>query len=224
MEQALASLNAFAAAGTQNLAPWVALGVALLILIWWLGNYNALVKLRQHTRESWSCVDAELKRRYELIPNLVEVVKGAAAHESKTLEMVVAARARAAGNHGKPADQARDENELARGVGKLIALSESYPDLKVNENFLELQRELAITEDRIQAARRFYNGNVRDLNTPRGDVPQQPCREARQLRAGRLLRDRAGGPLRAVGGGTRRARLTDDGGSPFLLAEPALIR
>lgn len=138
---------------------------ALILLIWFIGNYNGLVRLRNHCRESWSGIDTELKRRYDLIPNLVETVKAYAAHERQTLEAVIAARNQARMSSGSPASQARDENVLVGSLKSLFAVSERYPDLKANQNFLLLQKELANTEDRIQAARRFYNGNVRDYNT-----------------------------------------------------------
>lgn len=146
-------------------AIWVLGGVALLILIWGFANYNALVRGRNHCREAWSNVEAELKRRYNLIPNLVEVVKGYAAHEREVLEGVVRARAQALGSTGSIRQQADSENALVGSLKSLLAVAESYPDLKASQHFLALQKELANTEDRIQAARRFYNANVRDLNT-----------------------------------------------------------
>ena len=133
--------------------------------MWALLNYNALVRLRNHCKESWSNVDTELKRRYELIPNLVEAVKGYAKHERGALEAVIQARSRALASTGTPDSQARDENALVGSLKQLFAVAEGYPDLKASENFLQLQKELANTEDRIQAARRFFNANVRDLNT-----------------------------------------------------------
>jgi len=133
--------------------------------LWALLNYNALVRLRNHCKESWSNVDTELKRRYELIPNLVEAVKGYAKHERGALEAVIQARSRALASTGSPDSQARDENALVGSLKQLFAVAEGYPDLKASENFLQLQKELANTEDRIQAARRFFNANVRDLNT-----------------------------------------------------------
>ncbi len=126
--------------------------------------YNSLVGLRNHVKESWSDVDTELKRRYDLIPRLVATVKGYAAHEKAVLEQVTEARTRALRSTGTPRNQAVDENELVRNLKSLFAVVEKYPDLKANENFLELQKELVDTEDRIQAARRFYNGNVREYN------------------------------------------------------------
>jgi LemA protein len=136
----------------------------VLILVWLIATYNILVSLRNQCRESWSDVDTELKRRYDLIPNLVETVKGYAKHEQETLRLVVEARNRAVASTGSPQSQARDENVLVGFLRQLLAVVEAYPQLKANENFLKLQAELANTEDRIQAARRFYNANVRDLN------------------------------------------------------------
>lgn len=145
--------------------------VILLPLIWLIVTYNRFVTLRQHIKESWSDIDVELRRRYELIPNLVETVKGYARHERELLERVIELRNRAQANHGGADSQARDESALMAQVGRLFALAESYPDLKASENFLALQRELANTEDRIAAARRFYNGNVRELNALRLAFP-----------------------------------------------------
>ena len=147
------------------IATYVVIGIVGLVLLYLIGTYNGLVRLRQHVRESWSDIDTELKRRYNLIPNLVETVKGYAAHERETLQAVIEARARAVASTGSPAEQARDENALVATLRQLFAVVEGYPQLKANENFLRLQTELVNTEDRIQAARRFYNGNVRDLNT-----------------------------------------------------------
>jgi LemA protein len=139
-------------------------GVILFIaLVWLLVNYNRLVKLRQHIRESWADIDVELKRRYDLIPNLVETVKGYAQHERETLEEVTALRSRALASQGSAATQAVDETALLLGLSKLFARVEAYPELKADAHFLALQKELAITEDRIAASRRFYNGNVREM-------------------------------------------------------------
>jgi len=129
-----------------------------------IAMYNSLVRGRNHVRESWAGIDTELKRRYDLIPNLVETVKGYAKHEREVLERVTEARSRAAASTGSPAEQARDENFLVQALRQLFALREGYPDLKASENFLALQHQLAETEDRIQAARRFYNANVREFN------------------------------------------------------------
>ena len=144
---------------------YVLVAVPIILLIWIAATYNVLVKLRNQCRESWADVDAELKRRYDLIPNLVEVVKGYARYEREVLERVVAARNQAVGSTGSPASQAKDENALVGSLRSLFAVVENYPDLKASAQYLKLQEELANTEDRIQAARRFYNGNVRDYNT-----------------------------------------------------------
>ncbi|MAE29356.1 MAG: LemA family protein [Planctomycetota bacterium] len=147
------------------------LGLLLLPLAWALVAYNRLVAIRNHCREAWADVDTELKRRYELIPNLVQTVKGYAGHERLLFEQVTELRARAQANEGPQESQARDENALMEGLGRLVAVAESYPELKASSNFLELQRELATTENRIQAARRFYNGNVRENNNLVEQVP-----------------------------------------------------
>jgi LemA protein len=144
---------------------YIVVGVVGVLLLYAIGTFNTLVRLRQHLRESWSAIDTELKRRYDLIPNLVETVRGYASHERETLQAVIDARARAVASTGSPAEQARDENALVGALRQLFAVVESYPQLKANENFLRLQEELTVTEDRIQAARRFYNANVRDVNT-----------------------------------------------------------
>lgn len=150
----------------EGAMPFVILGLFVVLpLIWLAGTFNGLVRLRQHLRESWAGIDTELKRRYDLIPNLVETVKGYAQHEKQVLEQVVAARSKAQASTGSPTSQSRDENALIGSLNSLLAVSEGYPDLKASRNFLQLQVELANTEDRIQAARRFYNANVRDLNT-----------------------------------------------------------
>ena len=134
-----------------------------LVLIGWLAlMYNALVRDRNTCDESWADIDAELKRRYDLIPNLVNAVQGYAQHERAVLERVTQARTTAMANHGSPHSQASDENALVKGLRQLLAVVEKYPDLKANQNFLAIQTELANTEDRIQRSRRFYNANVRD--------------------------------------------------------------
>jgi len=145
---------------------YIILGVAvLLVLIWLAATYNTFVRLKQHCRESWSGIDTELKRRYDLIPNIVNTVKGYAAHEKQVLEQVTLARSNAVASTGSPGQQARDENMLVGSLKQLFAVAEGYPELKASGNFLELQKQLTNTEDRIQAARRFYNANVRDINT-----------------------------------------------------------
>ncbi len=148
------------------MSPIVIIAVAgALILLWVALNYNSLVRIRQHVRESWSDIDTELKRRYDLVPNLVAVVKGYAAHERELFRLVVEARSRAAASTGSPSNQAADEKPLVDGMRRLLAVAEAYPDLKASENFLALQHELSTTEDRIQRARRYYNANVREMNT-----------------------------------------------------------
>jgi LemA protein len=136
-----------------------------------LRSYNRFVQQRQLIDNSWSNVDTELTRRHDLVPNLVEVVRGYAAHERATLDAVVTARAAAVAASGRGTTQAGPENELAQGVRRLLALIESYPDLRAAEHFLELQAELSRTENRIQAARRIYNGNDREYNQRAETVP-----------------------------------------------------
>ncbi len=149
----------------EGIAPFLILAAVVGIpLLWLVGNYNGLVRLRNHCDESWSGIDTELKRRHDLIPNLVETVKGYAAHERTVFEQVTEARSRAVAGHAGPAELARDENRLVSSLGGLFAVAEGYPELKADRHFLHLQEELVDTEDRIQAARRFYNANVRDLN------------------------------------------------------------
>jgi len=140
----------------------IAAVVIVVPLLWAIVQYNSLVGLRNHITESWSNVDTELKRRYELIPNLVATVKGYAAHEREVLERVIELRNRCAANHGAVTDQASDENQLVAALKQLLVRVEAYPQLKADQHFLKLQSELINTENRIQAARRFYNGNVRD--------------------------------------------------------------
>jgi LemA protein len=144
------------------------IGIILIIIlgvliVWVIAVYNSLITAKNRTQESWSDIDVQLKRRYDLIPNLVESVKGYAKHEKETLENVIQARNSAMNANGVE-DQAQAENMLSGTLKSLFALSENYPDLKANQNFLQLQDELSDTENKIQAARRFYNGNVRDFN------------------------------------------------------------
>ena len=136
--------------------------VVLLPVVWVVVQYNWLVSLRNYISESWSNVDTELKRRYDLIPNLVATVKGYAAHEREVLERVTELRARCVANNGSPGEQARDEVQLVDALKQLLVVVENYPQLKADQHFAKLQQELITTENRIQAARRFYNGNVRD--------------------------------------------------------------
>ncbi len=138
--------------------------IALVVLLVFFAMYNRLVRARNHCTEAWSNVDTELKRRYDLIPNLVSCVRGYAKHERELLERVTALRAECVANTGSPESQAASENKLVRALATLLVRVENYPDLKASQNFLQLQQELVNTEDRIQAARRFYNGNVRENN------------------------------------------------------------
>jgi len=144
---------------------WAALGGILFLFIWFIALYNGLVRVRNFVRESWSDIDTELKRRYDLIPRLVETVKGYAKHEREVLERVVHARNQMLEGEQRPGALAGRQKEVVGAMRDLFAVAEGYPDLKANANFLQLQQELVNTEDRIQAARRFYNANVRDLNT-----------------------------------------------------------
>ena len=146
----------------------VLLGLLLLYLI---VVYNGLVAIRNHIRDAWANIDTELKRRYDLIPNLVETAKGYAKHESETLEKVIALRNQCRANNGSPGQQATTEKLLVSSLNGLFALAENYPDLKASTNFLQLQEELVNTEDRIQSARRFYNGNVRDYRNKTQSFP-----------------------------------------------------
>ena len=142
----------------------VVFAILLIALLWGVGIYNKLVGLRQHLKDSWSGVDVELKRRYDLIPNLVETVKGYAKHESDTLESVIAARNTAVACTGSPAQQAKDEGALIGAMRQLSVVVERYPELKADSQFINLQGELAETENRIASTRRLYNGNVREMN------------------------------------------------------------
>lgn len=150
---------------------WILIAVAGAILLYAIFTYNAFVRLVQRAQEAWADIDVQLKRRYDLIPNLIETVKGYAAHERGVFEEVTEARAKATQVHVDPSDitpeqiqaMAGAEDMLSQSLGKLLAVAEAYPDLKASQNFSELQTELTDTENKIQAARRFYNANVRDL-------------------------------------------------------------
>lgn len=150
---------------------YILIALLVVVLFWGVAIYNRFVKLVQQTKEAWSDIDVQLKRRYDLIPNLIETVKGYASHERETLDAVIQARAKATSVHVDPSNLTPEsiaamsgaEAGLTQALGKLLVVAEAYPDLKANTNFLELQRELSDTENKIQAARRFYNGNVKDL-------------------------------------------------------------
>jgi LemA protein len=143
---------------------WIGLGVVVLIALGAVVAYNRFVSQKQLIKDSWANIDTELRRRYDLIPNLVETVKGYAAHERGVFDEVTRARAAAVSATGTPAEQAAAEGPFVAALRQLFAVAENYPDLKANQNFLALQQELSNTEDRLQTARRFYNANVRDYN------------------------------------------------------------
>ena len=143
---------------------WIVLGIVALLAIVTVVSYNRFVSQKNLIRDAWANIDTELKRRYDLIPNLIETVKGYASHEREIFEEVARTRSMAAGATGSPAAQAAAEGPFVAALGKLFAVAENYPDLKANQNFLALQGELTNTEDRLQTARRFYNANVRDFN------------------------------------------------------------
>jgi len=143
--------------------PFAILAVVVFVpVLYVILTYNTLVALRNHIRDAWANIDTELKRRYELIPNLVATVKGYAAHEREIFERITQLRAQCMASQGRPNQQAVDENQLVAALQRLMGVVENYPQLKADRNFLALQKELVNTEDRIQAARRFFNGNVRD--------------------------------------------------------------
>ncbi len=143
---------------------YIVIAIVVAFILFLVFKYNGFVTLRIRTQEAWADIDVQLKRRYDLIPNLVSTVKGYATHESTAFEKVSEARSRAM-QAGTPAEKGEAENMLTGTLKSLFAISEAYPELKANTNFLQLQSELSDTENKIQAARRFYNGNVRDLNT-----------------------------------------------------------
>lgn len=143
---------------------WIIVGLVVFFIFWLIGVYNSLIRTKNHVDEAWSDIDVQLKRRYDLIPNLIETVKGYATHEKEVFENVTNARAKAMGaqtveEHGQA------EKSLAGALKSLFAVAENYPELKASQNFAKLHDELADTENKIQASRRFYNGNVRDFNT-----------------------------------------------------------
>jgi LemA protein len=145
---------------------WIILVVVVVVIGWAIFAYNNLVRQRQLTQEGWSGIDVQLKRRADLIPNLMEAVKGYMAHERDTLEAVTKARTDAmAVQNGTPEQRAQAEGALSQALGRLFAVAEAYPDLKASQNFLQFQGELSNTENEIQMSRRYYNGTARDLNT-----------------------------------------------------------
>jgi len=148
------------------IALWIIIAVVAVLVLFVWATYNGLVKLNVRVEEAWSDITVQLKRRADLIPNLVESVKGYAAHEKQVFEDVTTARANVVNATSKgPKETAQAENQFEGALKSLFAVAEAYPDLKANQNFIQLQNELVDTEDKIQASRRFYNGGVRDLNT-----------------------------------------------------------
>jgi LemA protein len=157
---------------------YVLIGLGLAVGLYVILTYNGLVSLKTQVAEAWSDIEVQMKRRYNLIPNLVETVKGYMSHERETLESVTRARGEAMANQGSPDAQARSENMLAGALKSLFALAENYPDLKANQGFLDLQDDLAEVEDKIQAARRYFNGSVRDLNVKIEQFPSNLVAQA----------------------------------------------
>jgi LemA protein len=150
----------------------IILAIVVVLVLWFILSYNRFITLIHRAKEAWADIDVQLKRRYDLIPNLVNTVKGYAAHESGTFEKITEARSMAM-SAGTLEEKGAAENMLSGALKSLFAVAEAYPDLKANTNFLELQRELSDTENKIQAARRFYNGNVRDLNIMTDSFPSK---------------------------------------------------
>lgn len=144
-------------------AVWVIVAIVVVIILIIAAYFNRLVSLKNRSKEAWSDIDVQLKRRHDLIPNLVETVKGYAKHEKGIFEEVTKARSEAISSKGM-VEKAKAENQITEALKSVFAVAENYPNLKANENFVELQREITDTEDKVQAARRFYNANVRDLN------------------------------------------------------------
>jgi LemA protein len=149
---------------------WIVLGIVVAVVLWLVGIYNSLVNLRQRCKQAFADIDVQLKQRHDLVPNLVETVKGYAKHERETLDSVIKARNAAVAAQG-PAQQAAAEGVLSAALGKLFALAEAYPDLKANQNFLELQRQLDEIENKLAAARRFFNNAAQEYNSKRESVP-----------------------------------------------------
>ena len=158
--------------GFFNLITWSfnSAAIPIAVLLWFIMMYNGFVRMRNRVREAWADIDVQLKRRHDLIPNLISTVKGYAGHEREVLDRVTQARASVMSAQNRQ-DVEKGENMLSDALKSLFAVSENYPDLKASTNFLELQRELSDTENKIQAARRFYNSNVQEYNTARESFP-----------------------------------------------------
>ncbi len=164
---------ALVVSGLFDMIDWKINGVAIAVVVvfWLIAMYNTFVRLKNNVRDAWADIDVQLKRRYDLIPNLIETVKGYASHEKNVFEAVTEARTKAMGAQTLGEHQ-EAENMLSGTLKSLFAVSENYPDLKANQNFLELQRELTDTENKIQASRRFYNNNVKEMNNAVEMFPQ----------------------------------------------------
>ncbi len=195
-------------------ALWVVLGLVALVVIFGIVSYNRFVSQRQLIKDAWANIDTELRRRYDLIPNLIETVRGYAAHERTVFENVTRARAAAAAATGSPAEQAAAEGPFVAALRQLFAVVENYPDLKANQNFLALQGELTNTEDRLQTSRRFYNANVRDYNQRVQQFPSMIVAQHVQLQGRGVLRGRGG----ASRGGGAAGELHAAGAGGFLRA------
>jgi LemA protein len=154
----------------MGMTGWIILGIVVVAVLWLIMTYNGLVSLRQRCRQAFSDIDVQLKQRHDLVPNLVETVKGYAAHEKGTLEAVIKARNAAVSAHG-PAAQAAAEGVLQGALRQIFALAEAYPDLKANQNFQQLQTELSDLENKIAAARRFFNNAAAEYNSTRESFP-----------------------------------------------------
>ena len=174
--------------------------VLILVAVWIIGLFNGLVRVKNACDESWADIDTELKRRHDLIPNLLETVKGYAAHEKEVFDSVVKARTAALADHNSPAAQARDENALAGSLRQLFALAEAYPDLKANQNFIKFQEELANTEDRLQRSSPFLQRQRPRSQQPPRSLPLEPRRPVVRLPEARILRDRRPRHPRNAGG------------------------
>jgi LemA protein len=185
---------------------WILIGLVVVLGIAAVFSYNRFVTQRTLIKDSWANIDTELRRRYDLIPNLVETVRGYASHERETFEEVTRARAMAASATGSPAEQAAAEGPFVAALRQLFAVVENYPDLKANQNFLALQAELSNTEDRLQTARRFYNANVRDYNRRVAAFPSSVIagmfhfEEEQYFEVDEALRGDAGVPRVSFGG------------------------
>jgi LemA protein len=204
---------------------WIVLGVVVLLVILGIVSYNRFVSGRQLIRDSWANIDTELRRRYDLIPNLVETVKGYAAHERGVFEEVTRARAAAVSATGSPAEQAAAEGPFVAALRQLFAVAENYPELKANQNFLSLQTELSNTEDRLQTARRFYNANVREFNRRVQSFPSNVVarsfgfKEEQFFEVEETLRE-AGPPQVSFAPGTPSVSFGPPGGSSSVSAPP----